>query len=185
MLRYLAAGKLLQRTNARVDNTMFFLHYRATFIFLMVSSALITAKEYFGSPIQCYALKSAIPGNVLNTYCFIMSTYSVTKHNETGVRVVYPGVGPHTPDDDVVYRSYYQWVPLVLFLQAMSFYIPRFVWKSLDGGLFSSILQGLDKMSLDEGSKGQKYKYLIKYMMTHINMHRNYALRYETYTSFL
>ena len=120
MLKYLAAAKLLKKQNPRVDNVVFHLHYRITFIVFIVASALITAKEYFGAPIKCYALKNPIPKNVLNTYCFIMSTYSVTKHNTTGNTVVYPGVGPHKEGDDIVYHSYYQWVPAVLFLQAIS-----------------------------------------------------------------
>ncbi|KAF2354623.1 Innexin [Trinorchestia longiramus] len=144
----------------------------------MVSSAMVSAKEYFGSPMQCYALKSPIPQNVLNTYCFFMSTYSVTKHNETGIRVVYPGVGPHVEGDDVVYHSYYQWVPMVLFLQALSFYFPRFMWKNFEGGLFTSILLGLDQRSLDDATKTKKYHTLMKYMMTHMNMHRNWAIRF-------
>lgn len=178
VLKYLAAGKLLQRQKARVDNVMFHLHYRITFIIFTVCSALITAKEYFGKPISCYSLQGGIPQNVLETYCFIMSTYSVTKHNITGREVVYPGVGPHDDQDEVVYHTYYQWVPIVLFLQGVSFYLPRLLWKSLEGGLFTSILQGLDKMSLDNGSKDNKYITLNKYMLSHVNMHRNWAIRF-------
>jgi len=179
MLRYLAAAKLLKRyfTN-RVDNAMFFLHYRVSFALFMTCSALITAKEYFGGPITCFNIKNPIPQNVLNTYCFFMSTYSITQYNDTGNTVVYPGVGPEVKGADVVHRSYYQWVPLVLFLQAISFYIPRWVWKSFDGGLFSSILQGMNKFSLDQGSKDKKYLILLKYMKTHFNMHRNWAIRF-------
>jgi len=179
MLRYLAAAKLLKRYfNNRVDNAMFFLHYRITFALFMVCSSLITAKEYFGSAISCFNVKFPVPQHVLNTYCFFMSTYSITQHNETSNVVVYPGVGPEVKGAEVVYRSYYQWVPLVLFLQAISFYIPRYVWKSFDAGLFGSILQGLNKFSLDEKKKEEKYLVLLKYMKTHFNMHRNWALRF-------
>lgn len=177
VLKYLAAGQLLKRQKARVENIMFFLHYRLTFVIFMVCSGLVTAKEYFGSPIQCYALKSPIPQNVLNTYCFFMATYSVTKHNQTGIRVVYPGVGQHDEGDDVKYHSYYQWVPIVLFLQALSFYFPRFIWRNFEGGLFTSILQGMDKRIMDEGANIKKHKLLMQYMTERANMHRNWAIR--------
>ena len=178
MLKYLSVARILKKHNARVDNAMFHLHYRMTFIIFVVCSALITAKEYFGNPIECYALKSPIPRNVLNTYCFIMSTYTVTKHNDTSPYVVYPGVGPQKDGDHITYQSYYQWVPVVLFLQGISFYFPRFLWKSFDGGLFSSVLMGLDKMCLDKGSIREKCVTLTSYFSTHLNMHRNWAIRY-------
>lgn len=178
MLKYLGSAKILKKQNPRVDNAMFHLHYRVTFLIFIISSLLITAKEYFGSPINCYALKYPVPKHVLNTYCFIMSTYSVTKHNVTGPSVVYPGVGPHHEGDDIVYHSYYQWVPIVLFLQAVSFYFPRFLWKSFDGGLFSSVLMGLHKISFDEGNIRNKCHSLSQYLNTHLNMHRNFALRF-------
>ncbi|XP_018025691.1 innexin inx2 [Hyalella azteca] len=178
VLKYLAVGQLLKRQKARVENVMFHLHYRYTFIVFMVSSALISAKEYFGSAMECYSPRNSIPQNVLNTYCFFTSTYSVTKHNQTGVSVVYPGVGPHDNEDEIVYNSYYQWVPIVLFLQALSFYLPRFLWKNFEGGLFTSILQGLDQKSLNDGSNTQKYQTLMKYMMNHVNMHKNWTIRF-------
>jgi len=180
MLRYLAAARILRRrVSGRVDNFMFFLHYRLSFALFMICSALITAKEYFGNPIACYSNSKGTPGNVLNTYCFFMSTFSVPKYNATSPRSVYPGVGPHIAgEDDVIYRSYYQWVPLMLFLQGASFYLPRYVWKCLDGGLFTGILQGLDKFSLDSNKKDVKFKILLRYMVEHFNMHRNWALRF-------
>jgi hypothetical protein len=42
--------------------------------------------------------------------------------------------GPHNDDDERIYHAYYQWVPLMLFFQAMCFYAPHWIWKQLDDG---------------------------------------------------
>ena len=43
-------------------------------------------------------------------------------------------IGPHKEEDERVYHSYYQWVPLVLSIQAIFFYAPHWIWKQLEGG---------------------------------------------------
>lgn len=177
MLKYVAAAKILKKHNAQVDNAVFHLHYRVTFVLFLVSSALVTAREYIGNPIQC--ISKAVPGNVLNTFCFIMSTFSVPRHWDAplGDGVAYPGVGSHDDEDEIKYHAYYQWVPFVLVLQAIMFYIPRYLWKNMEGGLFTTILAGLDKLTLDDSQRHKKHKILSQYMIKHLHMHMNWAIR--------
>ena len=40
-----------------------------------MATLLVTANDFFGKTIDC--LSAGIPGNVLNTYCWILSTFSV------------------------------------------------------------------------------------------------------------
>nr|CAJ58681.1 innexin inx1 [Homarus gammarus] len=178
MLKYLAAAKVLKKHNAQVDNAVFHLHYRVTFVVFIVSGALVTAKELIGAPIQC--ISKAVPTNVLNTFCFIMSTFSVPRHwdKPLGDGVAYPGVGMHEDEDEIVYHAYYQWVPFVLVLQAIMFYVPRYLWKNMEGGLFTTILAGLDKLTMDESARHKKHKILSQYMVKHLHMHMNWAIRF-------
>lgn len=45
-----------------------------------------------------------------------------------------PGIGPfETQDEPIKRHAYYQWVPFVLFGQALFFYIPHMLWKSWEG----------------------------------------------------
>ena len=67
-----------------------------------------------------------IPQNVINTYCFVLKTFTLPRHWNSkigyesahrGVGNFVPGRGEENPGDDVTYQAYYQWVPFVLFFQ--------------------------------------------------------------------
>jgi len=64
----------------KIDSNVSVLHYRITTILLLVFCALVSSQQYFGDPIQCIQDASgddaAIPSHVLNTFCFITSTYT-------------------------------------------------------------------------------------------------------------
>ena len=80
-----------------------------------------------------------IPENVIENYCYISSTFTVPKHyvdfdTQIGNDVAHTGVGPYNPEkDQISMKNYYQWVPFMLFLQAVMFYIPHIVYKSMEG----------------------------------------------------
>ena len=77
---------------------------------------------YFLGPVDSWT----IPQNVINTYCFVLKTFTLPKHWNSkvgyesahrGVGDFVPGRGEENPGDDVTYQAYYQWVPFVLFFQ--------------------------------------------------------------------
>ena len=72
------AGLIKVRYNgdkADIDSTFFKLHYRTTTTIFFISTILVTSYGMIGKPIDC--MGDGIPGNVLNTYCWIMSTFSI------------------------------------------------------------------------------------------------------------
>ena len=65
-----------------------------------------------------------IPKNVINTYCYVLTTFTLPKHwnSKIGYEAAHMGVGAYNPaKDEVTYKAYYQWVPFVLFLQVYTF----------------------------------------------------------------
>ena len=64
--------------------------------------------------------------------------------------------GAHREEDERVYHAYYQWVPIVLTLQAIAFYAPHWIWKQLEGGRLTKIVCGLDQKINDDGDRTQK-----------------------------
>ena len=54
---------LIKLDEVCIDNNVFRLHYKATFIVLVVCSLLVTSKQYIGDPIDC--IVEEIPNTVM------------------------------------------------------------------------------------------------------------------------
>jgi hypothetical protein len=130
-----------------IDNFVSKLYYRASFGILFISTALVCSRQYIGEHIHCIT-DAGLPVSVINTYCFFMTTFTVVKHvNESAFHngeVPHLGVGPYVESADAIRRhAYYQWVPFVLFLQALMFYAPQYYWRSREGGRMKALVKGL------------------------------------------
>ena len=68
-----------------IDNNVFRLHYKATVIIFVTASLFVTSRQYIGDPIDC--MVDGVPGGIMDTYCWIHSTYSIpTRYaHQTGV----------------------------------------------------------------------------------------------------
>lgn len=55
--------------------------------------------------------------------------------------IVHPGVGPFgiNSQEPIKRHAYYQWVPFVLFGQAIMFYLTHRLWKHLEGKFYHTI----------------------------------------------
>lgn len=178
MIKYFAVANVIRKDGkAQVDNAIFHLHYRVTFLIFFIASQLVVAKEFFGKPIQC--MSKTIPSGILNNYCYIMSTFSVPRQLHKGDVTAYPGLGDHY-DEELTYHAYYQWVPFVLFLQAFTFYIPRYLWKLWDGGVFHTILGSLNKFLPEHDKRIKKHQVLAHYLSKSLHMHKLWALKFFT-----
>ena len=100
------------------------LNYEYSTLMLVVSALTLAGKQYVGQPIQCWfpAEFTGAWEAYAESYCFAKNTYFLA-------------LTDRIPDDyDERKRreiSYYQWVPLILVLQAIFFSTPLIIWKSL------------------------------------------------------
>ena len=170
----------------RIDTPVFRLHYRATFILLMGSSILVTIMQSARDHIQCIqegVIPPVIPTKVINSYCFISSTYTVPKffnYSRLENEFIRKGLGPHDDSDELKYHAYYQWVPFVLFGQAMMFYAPYAMWKVLDNNKVKYVIQGLNFWTpRDEtSSRSRREQQLADYLFKHIKDHNLWAFHF-------
>jgi hypothetical protein len=74
--------------------------------------------QYVGNPIDCIHSKD-IPEEVLNTFCWIHSTYTIPSAfwKRIGFDVAHPGVDKTLDPEERRYHKYYQWVCFCLFFQ--------------------------------------------------------------------
>lgn len=88
---------------------------------------------------------------VINTYCWILSSY--TYENKLNYR-------SHDIEEDyktkVKFHSYYQWVPFMLFFQAITFYVPHWIWKMWEGGKIRMLTKNMRRFCVDTAKDRHK-----------------------------
>uniref|UniRef100_A0A0K0FAH2 Innexin n=1 Tax=Strongyloides venezuelensis TaxID=75913 RepID=A0A0K0FAH2_STRVS len=137
-------------------------YYYTPIIFITISISIMTI-IYVHQPIQCWVPPEFEPQweSYAENYCFIHSTYHT----------------PNCNDDECFFNSqdkvninYYQWIPIVLLIQALSFKIPLLLWKSLRsyaGINVKSILNSaaLVKKKFDKGSRDVQVMKAVNHMI--------------------
>ena len=112
-------SSLFKIRHLNTDGLVFKLHYRATVSVLSVFCVLMAARQYVGDPISCIHTAD-ISKDVLNTFCWIHSTFSIPSAflKEVGVEVPYLGVdNSRSGYQQRKEHRYYQWVVFCLLLQ--------------------------------------------------------------------
>jgi len=161
-----------------IDNNVFRLHYKATFIILVVASLLVTSRQYIGDPIDC--IVEEIPNNVMDTYCWIHSTFSVPGKliGINGIDRAHAGVAPPVEGEQIRYHKYYQWVCFTLFFQAILFYVPRYLWKTWEAGKCKMLVQDMNVPIVEPDVKRDRIKILVEYFTVARNNHTFYSFRF-------
>ncbi|RWS20903.1 innexin inx1-like protein [Leptotrombidium deliense] len=171
--------RLIKRRVVLIDNAIFRLHWLLTSILLICCSVVLTAKQYVGNPIECIQADD-IPVTVLNTYCWIHSTFTIPEafKKKVGVEVPHPGIDNTKGSVNKKYYTYYQWVCFVLFFQGVLFYFPYYLWKLWEGGLIKTISTGMQIAIFTDEEKGRKKKIILDYLCRNLTHYKFYALKY-------
>ncbi|KAI6175585.1 Innexin family-containing protein [Aphelenchoides bicaudatus] len=99
-----------------IDRTI----YATTVYILGFFAILIIAKQYVGDPLQCWVPAEYIAAweSYIEKYCFVENTYYVNKTIPTS----------HAERKQYELR-YYQWIPYLLWVQALLCYAPKLIFK--------------------------------------------------------
>ena len=88
------------------------------------------------------------------------------------------GVGSYNrEEDEVSHKAYYQWVPFVLFLQGVLFYLPHLIFKAWEGGKVRNIIAGLNQLILDKKDRKDRERALADYFVESMHTHNLWALK--------
>jgi len=146
----------------------------------LLACILVTATAYFGDNIHCINGFSGQAHKAIETYCFFHETFSLTNYTPGDIHA-YQGVGPtrsETPDGST-HHAYYQWVPMVLAIQTFVLYFPKWFWREFfEKKRFISILDGLNKPTMDEADKIKRIQESARYMAKTLHHHTFYALKF-------
>jgi len=120
--------------------------------FLIFLIAFLGLKQFVGDPIQCFTPQYFSGGQELyvDGYCWTASTYQILDTEYDPIRgydsvqaILHAGDG-HDEIEEETHKqdavdgkkklvSYYQWIPLLVVVQAILFFIPYVFWKSCSG----------------------------------------------------
>lgn len=136
------------------------LNYYYSTLILLFLAILVSAKQYVGNPINCWFPFEFTESWIryAESYCFVSNTY-------------YPYEGITNTFTRLQSRkmiNYYQWVPIVLALQGLLFYLPNLIWQMLNwqsGINVKSILKMASEAEIADDEKRKKtLKTLAKYI---------------------
>ncbi|KAL7073571.1 hypothetical protein ACQ4LE_007084 [Meloidogyne hapla] len=143
------------------DDVVDRLNYYYTPMLFIVFALTLSAKQYVGQPIQCW-IPAQFTGaweQYSENYCFVQNTYFLPLN--------------HYIPQDIEQREereigYYQWVPFVLGLQGMLFYLPSLVWRIFNWQSGVAV-KGIIQMCEDVGNmQVDKRKGSVEIAATHI-----------------
>ncbi len=124
MDKFVAVLSNLGSVKARTDDdAVDRLSRRYTTFFLLLFAILVSTKQYVGDPISCWVPAQFTDSHEVytNKICWVSNTYYL------------PFAQTKIPKRDEAKKSigYYQWIPMVLVLQASLFYVPGIFWRIL------------------------------------------------------
>ena len=101
------------------------LSHKYTTAMLIIFAVVVSTKQYVGNPIDCWvpAHFSGSWEEYTNSYCWIKNTYYLPFEDY---------IPKHHEGDKRETITYYQWVPLILLVQALFFYFPRMTWRTMN-----------------------------------------------------
>lgn len=151
-----------------IDESIFRLHCTYTSMILFFFFLVITAKQLTGDPIDCDTNRDSVKPSVLNTFCLIHYTFTMesgfNQRIGAGNNVAAPGVWMPREGDKEIRYNYYQWIWFVFFVEAVFFYIPRWLWKSWESGTINHLVSGVTGF-MNEKEREDKHKLVIYYLL--------------------
>lgn len=156
------------KSHANISSMTFTL-FRLSAALLLACSILTTSRQIFGQPIHCNIHTGTVTLEVFEAYCYMTGTYTLMEDGAANTSLLHGGLGPALGrrDPSTELHSYYQWVCLVLVLQAAACYLPWHAWKAAEGGRVGRLLAKVSGDPLTETSVDDQVANLGDFLLSH------------------
>ncbi|XP_053682703.1 innexin inx2-like [Sabethes cyaneus] len=138
--------ELLKVKTMDSTNIVWRLHSRATVYLLVFFTVLLSARAYFGEPIDCITSASSGIKQSMNSFCWTLGTYISNDSKFVRANWNFIEIGEKMgkiPKEERVYQKYYQWVSFILAIQASLFSLPKHLWRFFEGFRMATLCRGL------------------------------------------
>lgn len=188
MISTLTSLKSLVKTKRlHIDFPVFRLHYQVTVLFILTFCLIVSTKILFGDPIDCRSStgdKNEQANGYTDQYCWAKGTY--TRHrlsNATNATEAPPFMHPGVPmgilnHEEKHYHNYYQYVSIILLVQAVLFYTPHYIWKVCENGTIIDVCQCFQDNRLTFKDYLKANRHLLVYINHCFNINKSLALKY-------
>ena len=160
------------KVNSRTDDDLADrLHHRYTVIILISCVVVVSSTQYVGSPIHCWC-PAYFTGNhqeYTNKYCWLSNTYYLEADTIPGQR-----------GSTKTRIGYYQWVPVVLLVQALLYHMPCVVWRvcaDRSGININNLVEAAE--TIQNALYPERRDKTIKYMIRHFDHYLEYQKEYR------
>lgn len=100
----------------------------------------------------------------------------------TNIRYLYSGVMIPREKREIhsmtYFHRYYQYMPIILFLQAVFFYLPHYLWKNWENGIISSVCKQLHDNRLAPTDYIESNYHMIDYLQSCFTLNRSLVYKY-------
>ncbi|CAG7722901.1 unnamed protein product [Allacma fusca] len=168
------------------DNIVFTLHYRLTFTLLIICTVFISLYMHLHpDTIRCIHShlhdrdEFMIDPAFINNYCWMEGIFTVTTCPRPGSNA-HPFVSQSFEGDPKFYHTIYQWIPMILFLHAVSFYMPHYLWRCMEDGHLAMLVGGLrgNLFGVDKETIAKSKTRLVNYLSRNLGFYGSYFASY-------
>eukprot|EP00918_Siedleckia_nematoides_P008653 GHVU01018965.1.p1 GENE.GHVU01018965.1~~GHVU01018965.1.p1 ORF type:complete len:381 (+),score=52.71 GHVU01018965.1:1-1143(+) len=138
---------------------------------LVLFAILVSASQYVGDPIKCWTPAHFEDGwnTYTNNYCWVRNTYYLPWENNI------PNEKDMDDENKAYTLKYYQYVPIILMVQAVMFYMPICFWRALNfrsGIDVNDVVETSEKVqrSKEDEDKKKTMDFLARNMDRFLNM---------------
>ena len=183
----LEAFKKLGLPAIRNDDFFDRLSRRYSMIILGISFIIVTTSHFIGDPIHCFTqmVDSKHKADYVNWVCWISSSYYLpfdkplpNRNQARPERMFVQKVTSIVFIHMCHFSPYYQWVPFILFIMMMLFYIPGFIWRKMnkscgmDAKVVTHMMSEMDPLNTEKRKEAMNA--LAKHIDTALAYHRDY-----------